>query len=248
MTIARNMLNLRLVEAESCHSRLRGTSTKANCGFPASLRTSDADNSLNRILKAAARTVAGSRSLPLDLRQRATWLLRPFDQVGDLHLGDLSVALERRSGWYSDALGLAWEHSSWSRTGRVEAGDHGVWTFLFKTADLIEQGVRQVLVAGLPSVAITKQGMLLRPSSLSLTPDLRFGTDMAVGDVKYKLTGMDWNRNDLYQAVTFGTGFGCSKVAVIAFRTTASLELPRVRVGNVEVVPFCWNCSDAATS
>lgn len=127
----------------------------------------------------------------------------------------------------------------------LEAGDHGVWTFLFKTADLIEQGVRQVLVAGLPSVAITKQGMLLRPSSLSLTPDLRFGTDMAVGDVKYKLTGMDWNRNDLYQAVTFGTGFGCSKVAVIAFRTTASLELPRVRVGNVEVVPFCWNCSDA---
>lgn len=76
----------------------------------------DADNSLNRILKAAARTVAGSRSLPLDLRQRATWLLRPFDQVGDLHLGDLSVALERRSGWYSDALGLARQHSSWSRT------------------------------------------------------------------------------------------------------------------------------------
>jgi hypothetical protein len=43
--------------------------------------------------------------------------------------------------------------------------------------------------------------------------------------------------------VTFGTGFKCGNVAVIAFGGSTA-ALPRVKVGDVRVVPFWWKCSE----
>jgi 5-methylcytosine-specific restriction enzyme subunit McrC len=201
----------------------------------------DANNSLNRVLRAAAKAIAASTTLPPDRRRKATWLLRPFDGVEDLQPGDLSVAIERRSGWYQDALTLA-KSILLGQSRSLEGGGGIAWTFLFKTADLVEEGIRQVLSAGLESHPVSKKGMKLQPSSLTLTPDLRFDADNAVGDVKYKLAGSDWNRGDLYQAVTFGTAFGTEKVAVVGFSSEPVPTIPVVHVGEVEVTPFWWRC------
>ena len=89
--------------------------------------------------------------------------------------------------------------------------------------------------------------MQLKPSSLTLTPDLRFESDEALGDVKYKLMGTDWNRGDLYQAVAFGTAFHVNKVMVVGFSPHSESTLPPVRVGAVEVTPLWWRCHQDLT-
>ena len=211
----------------------------------------DIDTPLNRILKAAATTVAASSQLPGELRRKARALLRPFDEVGELRADDLAAGLERRNAWYADALSLA--RSVLIGQGRaLSAGPQAAWTFLFRTPYLIEQGVRQVLVGALSDWGLAKETRRMMPSSLSLTPDLVVNDGLAVVDIKYKLAGAGWNRADLYQAVAFAAGFRTQEAAVIGFAKVTSPPLPAVRVGEFGVTSFTWRAlaavapSDAA--
>ncbi len=230
LTLARG----RILPLQTAHGFYRGQLSPA-CRF----QQFDQNNPLNRILKAAAATVAASPALPKATRRRATWLLRPFHTVEDLQPGDLSVSVERRNGWYAEALALA--RSILAGQGRsLSGGDQAVWTFLFRTPELVEEGLRRILVLGIPERDIVKKGRQLKPSLLTLNPDLVFDNGLAVGDVKYKLGGSDWNRSDLYQAVAFAAGFEASEAAVIDFRQTTTTQLPKVQVGRIGVTEISW--------
>ena len=90
-----------------------------------------------------------------------------------------------------------------------------------------------------PKHTVRKQGMRLSPSALTINPDLIFDGGQAVGDVKYKLGGADWQRSDLYQATAFSTAFGCSQSIVVGFRGTGMP--PNVLVGPVSVRYLAWD-------
>jgi hypothetical protein len=74
-----------------------------------------------------------------------------------------------------------------------------------------------------------------------------FADGAAVGDVKYRYLGRDWDRSTFNQAVTFATGFGADRCAVIGFTGRAADALPRpVKIGPVSAEAFSW-AADQAT-
>jgi hypothetical protein len=107
--------------------------------------------------------------------------------------------------------------------------------------------VRQILRDGLAHlVLVKKKGLQLVGSKLRLSPDLVFGP-IAVGDVKYKLLGKDWKRTDLYQAVSFATGYRVEHAAVVTFSATSGQSVPSVQVGDVTLRAITWDCSHNST-
>jgi 5-methylcytosine-specific restriction enzyme subunit McrC len=242
-----NMVRGRILPLHTARNYYQGN-PRIRCRF----EDFDTDNALNRILRAAATVVAGSAQLPSQLRQRALRLLSFFDEVGELRPEDLSVVIERRNVWYADALTLA--RNVLIGQGRaLHAGPNSAWTFLFRTPDLIEEGIRQVLQRALPDWVVGKKGRMMRPSSLRLTPDLVVNDGFAIADIKYKLADAHWDRNDLYQAVAFAAGFRTLKAAVIGFTKVGHVTLPEVQVGDIAVSPLMWKAhpdlvpEDAAT-
>ena len=86
--------------------------------------------------------------------------------------------------------------------------------------------------------------ILLGGRNRSLNPDLVFGDNEAVGDVKYRLTGDgEIKRGDLNQVTTFATGYHAKKATVIAFGPCETGE--EVHVGSVQVNGFNWNSNGA---
>ena len=75
-------------------------------------------------------------------------------------------------------------------------------------------------------------------------PDLEFDGGVAVGDVKYKLQGADWNRGDLNQIVTFVTASDCSDGAVFSFRDVERSPLPQLGVGSQRIRSIIWPVSE----
>jgi hypothetical protein len=74
------------------------------------------------------------------------------------------------------------------------------------------------------------------------TPDLVFGSRLAVGDVKYKLTDGGWNRPDLYEVVAFAAAFQCQDATLICFADQARTP-QSVGVGRIWVSQMVWNCA-----
>jgi hypothetical protein len=66
-------------------------------------------------------------------------------------------------------------------------------------------GLVSVMVAQSQVRSANKNAGKVEASNVTLNPDLIFG-GVAVGDVKYKMWERDWNRVDLYQAITFVSG------------------------------------------
>jgi 5-methylcytosine-specific restriction enzyme subunit McrC len=85
--------------------------------------------------------------------------------------------------------------------------------------------------------------MQLKPSKLTLNPDILFGT-VAVGDIKYSLLTPDWNRAHLYQAIAFATGFHVSHAGVFGFTFSGSCPV-EPHVGDVCVRAFTWLADQA---
>ena len=171
------------------------------------------DSPLNRVLRAAALTVAAAPILDSQVRRRARQSLSRLTDVGDLRPIDLRHSPERRSAHYGIAHQLA--RHVLAATGRtIDVGNTHAWTFLIRTPELVEDAVRNILREGLLDlVPVTKSGLQLKPSKLSLHPDLIFGVH-AIGDVKYSLLDSDWKRSHLYQAVAFATGYRVPHAAV----------------------------------
>jgi 5-methylcytosine-specific restriction enzyme subunit McrC len=200
----------------------------------------DEDSALNRVLLAAARVIAEHTLLSPQIRRRALANVFRMRHVGELHPQDLRVSVDRRSTYYRDALIFA--HHVLEATGRtIAVGAEPARAFLIRTPELVESGVRTILAIGLRDlVAVRKKGRQIERSKLTLNPDLIFG-NVAVGDVKYKMGERAWNREDLYQAVTFAVGFHVGHAAVISFGAGTDSLPPALGVGDVELRAFRWD-------
>ena len=204
------------------------------------------DTPLNRLLKAAARVIVRSPLLHEQTRQVAQRILQRFDDVSDLQPRDMLVIVERRSAYYGDAISLA-KHIL-AATGRsLEAGTHRVWTFLIRTPDLVEEGLRRLLIERFGADMIGQMSAGIAGSKRTLNPDLVIADRRAVADVKYKVAGEDLNRGDLFQAVAFATGFRSEHAAIIGFRTTAAPPHRLLGIGQVNV-QYVWWHADATLS
>lgn len=119
-------------------------------------------------------------------------------------LTDLDAVIDRKSSYYRDGFLLAKEVIAAS--GRsLRRGGRRSWTFLFRTPIPVEEGLRSIIRDGLLPVAVGNTSVALGGTTMRVHPDLIFGDLAAVGDVKYKTGGPDWDRGDLYQVVAFAT-------------------------------------------
>ena len=75
----------------------------------------------------------------------------------------------------------------------------------------------------------------------SVNPDLVFDRDLAVGDVKYRLSVGSIPTAYLYQVASFATAFGSRKGAVIEFGTVGQEDT--VELGDLIVSSLVWNIS-----
>jgi 5-methylcytosine-specific restriction endonuclease McrBC regulatory subunit McrC len=204
----------------------------------------DQDNALNRVLLAAARAVAGSVLLTYEVRRRALRVASRMSGIGTLRPGDLTAVLERRTAHYREPIALAANVLA----GDARALEHGrnpARSFLFRTPDLVEEGLRRCVAALLaPRWQVEKRGLRLGNTPLTFTPDLLFNEGLATGDVKYKLAQPEWNQADLYQAVAFATAFRARAAVVVSFRTPGARTPAPVPVGPVRVAHITWRADD----
>jgi 5-methylcytosine-specific restriction endonuclease McrBC regulatory subunit McrC len=172
-----------------------------------------------------------------------------MDGVGRLRRSDTAAEVDRRTTYYSDALGLA--RQIIAATGRtLAAGDRRSWTFLFRTPTLVESGIRALAAETLAGLASVRKGRRqLEGTTLTINPDLVFEDDSvrAIGDVKYKLGGLEWNRADLYEVVAFAAGFRVDRAVMILFSEPGHEALPPTRIGDHLVTQVCWPADTSLT-
>jgi 5-methylcytosine-specific restriction endonuclease McrBC regulatory subunit McrC len=206
----------------------------------------DVDTPLNRVLKAAANAVGASAALSWDVRRRATRAVNHMEGIGPLKHADPIVArVERHTVRYVLPFQLA--RHVLAATGRgIDVGEEHGHAFLIRTPDMVEEGIRRIVVDALEDrIDVTKRTWFLSGSHHSLTPDLVFG-ECAVGDVKYKVWAGDWDRSDLYQLVAFATAFGAHDALRVGF-ASADHGFSVNRVGRVGLAACDWMC-DATTT
>jgi 5-methylcytosine-specific restriction endonuclease McrBC regulatory subunit McrC len=161
-----------------------------------------------------------------------------MEDVGQLQYSDMRYEIDRRSARYADAFLLA--KLILANSGRtLHHGEEKAWTFLIRTPELVEQGITSVLQRHLGKDVVWKSGKQF--GTLTLNPDLAFATGN-IADVKYKLNKAEWHRPDLYEVITFATGFEASRAAIIDFRTGSDAPVKDVEIGPVKVSNICWNC------
>ncbi len=198
------------------------------------------DSPVNRVLKAAARQLVSAPNLEPALRRRAARALSRMDAVGQIRRDDEPRAVvDRRTHHYSAALHLA-RHVLNGRGRNLHAGAESVWTFLIRTPEPVEAGLRELLREALPDQRVRKAGIALGSSGLTLNPDLVFGPPSAIGDVKYKILGSHWDRADLYQLVAFASGYGVVEAVLFGFSTTGVALPPTLTVGETRVSTVAW--------
>jgi 5-methylcytosine-specific restriction endonuclease McrBC regulatory subunit McrC len=199
----------------------------------------DQDNALNRILLEAAKTIARAPALPGHLRRRALRALAQMPGIGILTRPDLSVWVDRNNAHYGDGILLAKEVIAAS--GRaLSKGQGAAWTFLYRTAIPIEEGIRAILTESLEPIPVHNRSFPLGDSSLRVNPDLVFGGVSAVGDVKYKLDRVKWDRGDLYQVVAFAAAAEAKMAILVDFKKDTAPACPPVRFGDIEVRNAFW--------
>ena len=198
---------------------------------------------LNRVLRAATEVIVQSPELLLTQRRRGRAIVARMEDVGPLRPTDLQIQIEPGTAHYADSLMLT-RHILGSIGRTFEVGGLLARTFLIRTPEVVEDGIRQILVHGLPDIEVIKRGASPPPTSIILTPDLWFRAHKAVADVKYKLAREDWKRPDLYQAVAFATGFNVNRAAVIEFADGSGASIPAAQVGQVQVQHLMWTADD----
>jgi len=224
------------VHAASTACALASGRLEADCIF----EEFDTDTTLNRILKEAARLVSSSSTLTWSDRRRAVAITTPLANIGRLRPDDLGTVVDRHSRSYASSVALG-KHIIAGQGRTIESGPDVAWTFLIRTPELIEEGVRQVLRRELIGRReVVKQGRQIPGSTLTFNPDLLFDGGVATGDVKYKWLGREWKRNDLYQAIAFAVAFETDLAALGGFRSTPLPEPRLLRIGDIEVREFEW--------
>lgn len=200
----------------------------------------DTDTPLNRVLLAATGLVAADPRLSPELRKRARRATHHMEGVGRLQPADLGAPVERHTARYATPHQLATHVIA--GTGRTLAeGPAQSRAFLIPTPEMVEEGIRRIVSDALTGItAVEKKSILLKGAAVSLTPDLRFGRPTThVGDVKYSRSAVIWDRSDLYQLVTFATGFGVTQALRVGF-SEAGMPPGEVNVGDVTLKGRDW--------
>lgn len=224
------------IHATSTACALASGRLEADCVF----EEFDTDTALNRILKESTRLVSSSSTLTWSDRRRAVAITTTLASIGRLRPDDLGTVVDRHSRSYASSIALG-KHIIAGQGRTIESGPDVAWTFLIRTPELIEEGVRQVLRRELIGRReVVKQGRQIPGSNLTFNPDLLFDGGMATGDVKYKWLGREWKRNDLYQAIAFAVAFETDLAALGGFRAAPLPEPRRVTIGDIEVREFEW--------
>lgn len=204
------------------------------------------NTSLNRVIRAATLRLLNSPALPEELRTRCRRIQYRLSDVGALRPGDTRVRPDLLTRVYRDVYPLALMLLG-DNAVAMDEGDEATWTFLCRTPEPVEAGIRNCLAERLGSRwPISKRGLtLFGDFKRVLNPDLVFGNTSAVGDVKYKVTpDGSIGRSDLNQITTFATGFRVAQAVVIAFSRLDFGE--NVSVGPVEVTCLNWNTVDSS--
>lgn len=131
------------------------------------------DTPLNRVLRAAARVIAQSTDLKWLVRRRAMRVLARMDDIGELRTSDLRVATDRRTAHYQDALALA-RHILRGERRTLEHVTQDAWTFLIRTPEMVESGLRQALSERLTGRQVKVGTIALPGTTITANPDLVF--------------------------------------------------------------------------
>jgi 5-methylcytosine-specific restriction enzyme subunit McrC len=216
-----------------------------NLGLTCVYEEFGADTELNRVLKAAAQAVTVSIDASPLTRRRAARITARMEDVGPLRTNDLRTRPDRRTAHYEDALLLA-RAILMNVRRTLEHGSQTAWTFLIRTPELVESGVRRELQDLLPDGwRVRKEIFPLRGANMSVAPDLVLGCVIAIGDVKYKRVLARWRRADLYEVTAFATAAGVPRAAVIEFRGEGDPDLPpTVAIGNTQLQCFAWEARE----
>jgi 5-methylcytosine-specific restriction endonuclease McrBC regulatory subunit McrC len=199
----------------------------------------DLDTPLNRVLKAAALAIVRNPEMTQESRKRAERIVLRMDDVGSFQVDDVRAVVERRTASYQDPFLLA-RHILSAEGRALAGGDVFARAFLISTPDLVEDGIRNVLIEALADVCVVKkQGRQLENSTMTINPDLGFAP-LAVGDVKYKLNWNDWPRSDLYQSVAFAAGFRRVEALVVSFSDDLRQNLKSVCFGEIALRHVQW--------
>lgn len=224
--------------------RIRPRSTaqaiyRGRIGFDCEFDEFSRDIPLNRIVRAAGKLVEGRSELTRPLRKRAKALTARMNQVGRLRPDDFRAKITRRTSHYRDVLPLA-KQLLRSEGRLLGGGGKRAWSFLIKTPDLVEDGLRNLVRESLAGIHdVEKRGKQFPPSSVSFTPDLVIGGGDVVADVKYSLLGSDWGRSHLYQIIAFAKAFDASQGIVLGF-TESGATPPTVDVNGIEASAIAW--------
>lgn len=202
------------------------------------------DTELNRFISGAVEVAGTMAVLPAQLRRDARQLAASFPTASNDRSREFRRRLRPREADYEPAVGLT-KILLAHRSLDITAGGFAVWSFLIRTPEAIEAGIRGLLASELgPAIRVFKNRIALDPSSMSASPDLRFQPGNVVGDVKYRCVGDDWARADLYQAVAFASAAAATDALVIAFRPREGTEPPTVRFGKIRVQRISWCTSE----
>ena len=75
---------------------------------------------------------------------------------------------------------------------------------------------------------------------LSVNPDLIFGQDVAVGDVKYKVAQDSWNRSEVQQMAMFAAGFQTSVALITTFSYDSLVGDISMQLGDLTLQRIVW--------
>ncbi len=198
------------------------------------------DTPLNRIVRSTCERVSCLNGIADDTRRRARRLVYRMDGIGPLIPADRRIKPDRLSKNYTQPISLA--HLILDGCGiSLSDGRTQGTSFLLRTPEIIEDGLRSIIADGLPNIQVKKRRQMLGDSGISMNPDIVFGNRLAIADVKYKYFGRDWNRNDFNQIIAFATAFESQRCALFGFVSESLFpKITVVNVGRVEATRIAW--------
>lgn len=199
----------------------------------------------NRILATALRLVKPDLLGDPELSRTLSQLGKAFEDVDFARASDFQIPNRNFPARYRRPIDLAKSvirHAGIS----LSAGNRSAQSFLVRTPNLIEDGIRQILNKWLAPIPVRAGAKILQPTTLRVSPDLLVARPPFTADVKYKRFASTWDRRDLAQSVFFAESFQSPIAAVIGFSKGNTL-LPVVPVGRISVTPIAWDISEGAS-
>lgn len=163
--------------------------------------------------------------------------------VGDEAPSDYQLVVDRLSRDYAQVVPLAKIVLNGLGIG-LKSGDISGKTFLMRTPEIIETGIRNIITKALPGTEVTAGKLMIGATGLSLNPDLVFDRGQSVGDVKYKVLSSTWNRGDLYQSLAFATAYRTNSALLIGFHQGQIPTPDALQVGGVRCRVIGWDARE----